>query len=306
MSGHAEPAGDEPAASEPAAGGLAAGGLAAGPDAPEGAALPRRPGHPAPLGPGETVVLHDRKERRYLVTLREGGQFGYHGGTLDHDRLLGAPEGVEVSASKGARLRALRPTAEDWTLKAPRGAQVVYPKDQAMIVARGDIGPGCEVVEAGAGSGALTAALLRAVVPGGRVVSFERREDFADVARRNVAERLGPVGEAWDLRVGEAAGALGGIPCDRVVLDLLEPWALLDDVVAALRPGGLLVAYTPTVPQVMRLHEGLEATGAFAGGDTTETMERGWNVKGLSVRPDHRMVAHTAFITVARRVPEPG
>ena len=266
-------------------------------------AVPRRPGHPAPLAPGETVVLIDRKERRYLVALRTGGQFGYHGGTLDHDALIGQTEGVQVSASKGARLLALRPTADDWTLKAPRGAQVVYPKDQAMIVARGDIGPGCQVVEAGAGSGALTAALLRAVVPGGTVTSFERREDFADVARRNVASRLGEVGETWDLRVEDAAGRMGDLVCDRVVLDLLEPWDLVGEAASALRPGGLLVAYTPTVPQVMRLQEELDAAQTFARSETSETLERTWNVRGLSVRPDHRMVAHTAFLTVARRVP---
>lgn len=264
---------------------------------------PRHPGHPDPLSPGDTVVLTDRKQRRYLIRLEAGGRFSYHGGTVAHDELLGQPEGTRVRASKGAKLLALRPTAADWTLKAPRGAQVVYPKDQAMIVNLADIGPGCEVVEAGAGSGALTAALLRAVVPGGRLVSFERRADFADVARRNVAARLGDVGAAWELVVGEAGDQLAQRACDRVVLDLLEPWELIAAAGAALRPGGILCAYTPTVTQVTRLHEALDEAGGWARAETLETLQRGWHVDGLAVRPDHRMVAHTAFLTVARRVP---
>lgn len=263
----------------------------------------RQPGHPDPLSAGETVVLTDRKQRRYLITLEPGGQFSYHGGTVAHDDLLGHPEGTRVRASKGARLLALRPTAADWTLEAPRGAQVVYPKDQAMIVNLADIAPGCEVVEAGAGSGALTAALLRAVLPGGRVTSFERRADFAEIAQRNVATRLGDVGDAWQLVVADAAEHLAAHRCDRVVLDLLEPWELVEAAGAALRPGGVLCAYTPTITQVTRLREALTAAGGWARAETLETLQRGWHVDGLSVRPDHRMVAHTAFLNVARRVP---
>lgn len=270
------------------------------PEAPQ----PRHPGHPDPLSPGETVVLTDRKQRRYLISLTEGGQFSYHGGTVAHDDLLGQPEGIRVRASKGARLLALRPTAADWTLKAPRGAQVVYPKDQAMIVNLADIAPGCEVVEAGAGSGALTTALLRAVRPGGRVISFERREDFADVARRNVAARLGDVGDAWELVVDDAGDRLAERACDRVVLDLLEPWELVGAAATALRAGGVLCAYTPTVTQVTRLREALVAAGGWARAETVETLQRGWHVDGLAVRPDHRMVAHTAFLNLARRVPD--
>lgn len=267
---------------------------------------PRRPGHPDPLAPGETVVLVDRKARRYLVTLTPGGQFSYHAGTVAHDDVLGAPEGSRVRASKGARLRALRPTATDWTLEAPRGAQVVYPKDQAMIVGLGDISPGCEVIEAGAGSGALSAALLRAVVPGGHLTSFEQRADFAAVARRNVAARLGDVGDAWTLIEADARTQLGERACDRVVLDLLEPWDLIAPAGAALRPGGILCAYTPTITQVMRLREALDADGGWARAETVETLQRAWHVDGLAVRPDHRMVAHTAFLTAVRRVPPAG
>lgn len=264
--------------------------------------LPRQPGHPDPLAEGETVVLLDRKQRRYLVRLAAGGQYSYHGGTVAHDDLIGAREGIEVRASKGARLVALRPTAGDWTLKAPRGAQVVYPKDQAMIVALADVGPGCAVVEAGAGSGALSSALLRAVAPGGSLVSFEKREDFAEVARRNVTERLGPLAQDWQLVVGDVTEELGGHRCDRLVLDLLEPWTVLEAAAHAVRPGGVLCAYTPTVPQVMRLREAMAELGGWGMTETSETLQRGWSVDGLSVRPDHRMVAHTGFITVGRRL----
>jgi tRNA (adenine57-N1/adenine58-N1)-methyltransferase len=267
------------------------------------AGTPHRPGHPEPLSAGETVVLTDRKDRRYLVRLAAGEKFSYHGGTFAHDELIGAPEGTRVRTNTGSRLLALRPTATDWTLKAPRGAQVVYPKDQAMIAGLADIAPGCEVVEAGAGSGALTAALLRAVVPGGRVVSFERREDFAERARRNVAARLGHVGDAWELVVADAGDHLAERACDRLVLDLLEPWDLVEPAAAALRPGGILCAYTPTITQVTRLREALDAAGGWARAETTETLQRGWTVDGLAVRPDHRMVAHTAFLTMVRRVP---
>lgn len=264
---------------------------------------PRHPGHPDPLSPGETVVLTDRKQRRYLVRLEAGAKFSFHGGSVAHDELLGQPEGTRVRTHTGAWLLALRPTAADWTLEAPRGAQVVYPKDQAMIVGLGDIAPGCEVIEAGAGSGALTAALLRAVMPGGRVTSFERREEFADVARRNVAARLGDVGDAWELEVADAADRLAERRCDRLVLDLLEPWELVEAAGTALRAGGILCAYTPTITQVTRLREALDAAGGWARAETLETLQRGWHVDGLAVRPDHRMVAHTAFLTVVRRVP---
>jgi tRNA (adenine57-N1/adenine58-N1)-methyltransferase len=224
-----------------------------------------------------------------------------------HDDLIGRPEGSWVRSAKGSRLLAVRPTAADWTLKAPRGAQVVYPKDQAMIVGLGDIAPGVTVVEAGAGSGALTCALLRAVGPQGRVVSFELREDHAKVAECNVAERFGGRPENWELHGGDVVEGLAGQPCDRVVLDLVEPWAVLEAAATALHPGGILVAYTPTVPQVMRLREALAADARWGLAHTSESLVRDWHVDGLAVRPGHRMVAHTAFLTSARRLAdEPG
>ncbi|MDP9405140.1 MAG: tRNA (adenine-N1)-methyltransferase [Actinomycetota bacterium] len=248
------------------------------------------------------MLLVDRKQRRYLLTLRPGGEFHSHAGVVAHDVLLGAPEGSVVRSTKGATLLALRPTAADWTVKAPRGAQVVYPKDQAMIVALADVCPGATVVEAGAGSGALTAALLRAVGPTGRVVSFELRDEHADVAERNVAERFGGVPEHWQLRRGDVVAGLADVACDRVVLDLVEPWTVLPAAVEALRPGGIALAYTPSVPQVMRVHEALAADPRWGLAQTSETLVRGWHVDGLAVRPDHRMVAHTAFLTTARRL----
>lgn len=266
---------------------------------------PRHPGHPDPLSAGDKVLLVDRKERRYLQTLAAGKDFHFHGGIVRHDDVIGQPEGVRVRSTKGQQLLAVRPTSADWTVKAPRGAQVVYPKDQAMIVQLADICPGAVVVEAGAGSGALTMALLRAVGPSGRVISFELREDHAAVAARNVAERLGGHPPSWDLRIGDVVSGLAETPCDRLVLDLLEPDLVVPVAGGSLNPGGIMLAYTPTVPPVMRLHEALRADGRWAMAKTVETLVRGWHIDGLSVRPDHRMVAHTAFLTTARRLPAP-
>jgi tRNA (adenine57-N1/adenine58-N1)-methyltransferase catalytic subunit len=198
---------------------------------------------------------------------------------------------------------ALRVTREDFVLKMQRGAQVVYPKDQAMIVALADIRPGMRVVEAGAGSGALSLALLDAVGPSGTVLSVERREDHAVDAQRNVARFRGGEPDNWELRIGDVAEVLATTTAHRVVLDLPEPWLALSGVAAALSPGGILVTYLPSVPQVMQVTEALWAHGGFSDVATSETLVRGWDVDGMAVRPAHRMVAHTAFLTRARRVP---
>jgi tRNA (adenine57-N1/adenine58-N1)-methyltransferase len=267
---------------------------------------PRFPGDAALLDAGETVLLIDRKQRRYLVDLQAGGEFHYHGGALAHDDLIGQPEGVRVRSAKGTYLRVFRPTAADWTVKAKRGAQVIYPKDQALIVGLTDIGPGMTVVEAGAGSGALTCALLNAVGMTGCVISFEVRDDHADIAERNVVRRFGGRPPHWTLHRGDVVAGLDGLHCHRLVLDLLEPWEVVKAAAAALHPGGLLCAYTPTVPQVMRMHEALVTDGRWGRTQTVEAMLRGWHVAGLAVRPDHRMVAHTAFLTTTRRLPDEG
>lgn len=264
---------------------------------------PRLPGDDAPLADGEMVVFIDRKSRRYLVALTAGTQWHSHAGMLEHDDVIGRCEGTTVRTNRNMELVALRPTRDDYVLKMKRGAQVVYPKDQAMIVAIGDIRPGCTVVEAGAGSGALTLALLDAVGPSGSVVSIERRDDHAAIAQRNVEGFYGHQPANWTLRIGDAAELIATERVHRVVLDLLDPWRMVDAAATALRLGGLLVAYTPGVPQVMRLTDALYDDGRFTGVATSETLVRSWHVEGLAVRPGHRMVAHTAFLTVARRVP---
>lgn len=261
------------------------------------------PGDPSPLGDGELVVLRDERGRRSLVVLATGGTWHSHSGALAHDDLLGRPEGSTVRTPKGVEIIALRPTREDFILKMRRGAQVVYPKDQAMIVALADVRPGMHVIEAGAGSGALTLALLDAVGSDGTVVSVERREDHAADARRNVERFHGGAVANWELVVGDVVDVLAARPAHRVVLDLPEPWHCVDAAASALAPGGLLLTYLPSVPQVMQVTEALWDHGTFTDVATSETLVRGWDVDGVAVRPAHRMVAHTAFLTRARRVP---
>ena len=264
---------------------------------------PALPGTDAPLRAGELVLLLDRKQRRYLVTLEPGAEWHSHAGMLAHDELIGAHEGSAVRTGRGMEVTVLRPTREDFVLKMKRGAQVVYPKDQAMIVSTADVRPGCTVVEAGAGSGALTLALLAAVGPTGRVISFEHREDHAAVARRNVERFLGEHPENWELHVGDVVDGLAGHRAHRLILDLLEPWSVVEAAAEALPPGGIVLAYTPGVPQVMRFTDTLLDDGRFGDVRTSETLVRPWDVDGLAVRPAHRMVAHTAFLTTARRFP---
>ncbi len=274
-----------------------------GPGAGGAAGRPALPGTDAPLAAGELVLLLDRKQRRYLVTLEPGAEWHSHAGMLAHDDLIGASEGCAVRTGRGMEVTVLRPTREDFVLKMKRGAQVVYPKDQAMIVSTADVRPGCTVVEAGAGSGALTLALLAAVGPTGRVISFEHREDHAAVARRNVERFLGEWPDTWDLHVGDVVEGLAGHRAHRLILDLLEPWTVVEAAAEALPPGGVVLAYTPGVPQVMRFTDALLADGRFGDTRTSETLVRPWDVDGLAVRPAHRMVAHTAFLTTARRFP---
>jgi tRNA (adenine57-N1/adenine58-N1)-methyltransferase len=253
----------------------------------------------------------DARGRRYLLRLQAGSTFHFHGGSIPHDRLIGAPEGAMRRATSGARLTALRPTLGDFVLKMPRGAQVVYPKDIAAVLVHGDIAPGSRVLEAGTGSGALTMGLARAVGPQGRVVSYEVREDFHETARANIETFFGGV-PAWvELRNQDLAGVTDAGPggpghadsaevFDRAVLDLPEPWAVLHAVTTVLRPGGILTTYLPTTNQTREVVLALERSG-YSQVDTFEVMERHWHVTDRSVRPDHRMVAHTGFITIARR-----
>jgi tRNA (adenine57-N1/adenine58-N1)-methyltransferase len=257
----------------------------------------------AVLRPGEAVLLIDlRRGKRHLVTLRPGQAFHSDRGFVPHEVLVGQPEGTVAVTSRGARYLALRPTLAEYVLEMPRGAQIIYPKDLATIALFADIGPGQTVVEAGLGSGALTLVLLRLVGPTGRVVSYETREEFARRAQRNIETRLGP-GAPLTVRPQDVYLGIEERDVDRVVLDLPEPWRLVDAASIALRAGGVFCAYVPTVPQAQRVHEALAAHPAFALAETFETLLRPWNIAGPSVRPAHRMVAHTGFLTLARRVP---
>lgn len=256
---------------------------------------------------GDLVLLVDRSDRRYLVTLQPGGQFHSHHGPLAHDDLIGAPEGSEIRSSKGRKMLAFRPTLADFVLKMPRGATVVYPKDIGPILVHADVFPGARVLEAGTGSGALTIALLRAVGPKGIVHTFDVREDHQTKALRNV-ERFTAADPNYgqlDARIGDVYEDAVDLAVDRVVLDLTEPWRAMGNVRRCLRPGGILCCYVPTTTQVQRIVDAL-VPGEWAMVKTFETLHRGWNVEGLSVRPDHRMVGHTGFLVVARRLaPKP-
>ena len=255
---------------------------------------------------GDRVQLTDPKGRLHTITLREGAVFHTHRGSFRHDVLIGAPEGTLVSTTSGIEYLALRPLLADHVLSMPRGAAVVYPKDAAQIVAMGDVFPGAVVVEAGVGSGALTMSLLRAVGDSGRLLSVERREDFATIARGNVEGFFGGPHPAWRVEVGDLAGVLplaaepGTV--DRVVLDMLAPWENIEVVADALVPGGVLVCYVATTTQLSRLAEDLREDGRFTEPAAWESMVRGWHLEGLAVRPEHRMVGHTGFLLTTRRV----
>jgi tRNA (adenine57-N1/adenine58-N1)-methyltransferase len=259
-----------------------------------------------PLQPGDRVQITDPKGRRHTVVLQPGKQFHTHQGALEHDALIGSPEGVVVTSTGGTQYLAFRPLLADFVLSMPRGASVVYPKDAAMIVGYADIFPGARVIEAGAGSGALSCSLLRAVGDSGALISYERRADFAEVARANVARFFGEPPPSWQLVVGDLVTALRDDlpvePVDRVVLDMLGPWECLDAVAPVLRPGGLVCSYVATTTQLSRVVEALRADGRFAEPAPWETLLRTWHVEGLAVRPDHRMVGHTGFVVTARRL----
>ncbi len=263
-----------------------------------------------PLRAGEWVRLTDAKGRRHNICLEAGATFHTNRGGIAHDEIIGRDEGFTLTSTSGGEYLVFRPLLSEFVVSMPRGAAVVYPKDAAQIVAMADIFPGARVVEAGAGSGALSCSLLRAVGPTGHVSSFERREDFAAVARRNVTQFFdGPDGTshpAWTLAVGdlveelprtEAAGTV-----DRVVLDMLAPWECVDVVADALVPGGIVVAYVATTTQLGRVVETLRAHGEFTEPQPWETLVRDWHVEGLAVRPGHKMNGHTGFLVTARRM----
>ena len=259
-----------------------------------------------PFRPGDLVQLTDPKGRMHTITLHEGREFHTHKGALAHDELIGRPEGIVVTSTAGTPYLALRPLLQDFVLSMPRGATVVYPKDAARIVGLADVFPGARVVEAGAGSGALTCSLLRAVGDDGLVASFERRADFADIARANVEKWFGGPHPAWRLTVGDLQDrlgeSLGDERIDAVVLDMLAPWDCLEAVAGVLVPGGVLVAYVATTTQLSRVAESLREDGRWTEPRAEESMVRTWHLEGLAVRPDHRMIGHTGFLLTSRRL----
>jgi tRNA (adenine57-N1/adenine58-N1)-methyltransferase len=259
-------------------------------------------GRRGPLAVGDLVQLTDPKGRMHTIELTAGKEFHTHRGAIPHDELIGSPEGVVVTSAGGTAYLALRPLLADYALSMPRGAAVVYPKDAAQVVTMADIFPGARVVEAGAGSGALACSLLRAVGDHGHVSSYERREDFAGVARANVERFFGGPHPAWRLTVGDLAVACDDSDVDRMVLDLLAPWELVATAADALLPGGVLCAYVATTTQLSRTVEALREHGGFTEPRPWESLVRGWHVDGLAVRPDHRMVGHTGFLVTARRL----
>ena len=249
---------------------------------------------------GDLALLIDRKGRRYLITLAAEGVFHSHVGTLPHGDIIGRPQGDWVRTSMGSVLLAVKPTLADYVLEMPRSSQVIYPKDLGNILVMADIFPGALVVEAGLGSGALTAALLRAVGPEGRVITYEVREDMVKKGQRNVAVMV-PDTSRHTLRMGDIYQGIEERNADRLVLDVPEPWQVVPWAAQALAMGGILLSFLPTILQVHRLVEALSADTRFQLIETVEVLLRPWSVTQRSVRPAHRMVAHSGFITTARR-----
>ena len=255
-----------------------------------------------PFRAGERITLTDNKNRRHSVLLAPAGRFHTTKGAVEHDELIGQPEGVVVTSVGGTSYLAMRPLLNEYTVTMPRGAAVIYPKDAAQIAMAADIFPGARVVEAGVGSGALTCTLLRAIGPSGRLTSYERREDFAAQARKNVDNFFAMPLPTWDLVVGDLVESLTEEPVDRVILDMLAPWECVEALSAVLVPGGVFCAYVATTTQLARTVETLRVQGGWTEPEATETLLRAWHAEGLAVRPRHDMVGHTGFLVTARRL----
>jgi tRNA (adenine57-N1/adenine58-N1)-methyltransferase len=255
---------------------------------------------------GDRVQLTGPKGRLNTITLEARGTFGTHRGEVKHDDIIGKPEGSVISNHNGIEYLALRPLLTDFVLSMPRGANIIYPKDSALIVTMGDIFPGAKVVEAGVGSGGLSMYLLRAIGETGSLDSFERRPEFAEIAKANVISQLGRNPGNWNIHLGDLQDKLPEVmasgDADRVVLDMLAPWECVEQTAQALVPGGLIVGYVATVTQLSRFTEALRTSGHFAEPEAFETLFRTWHLQGLAVRPDHRMIGHTGFLVTARRL----
>ena len=251
-----------------------------------------------PFEYGDRVLLLDNKQRRYLIILKEGGEFHSHNGFVPHADIVANFEGLLAKSTKGSSYIVLRPTLEDFVVEMPRGAQVIYPKDLAPICMLADIGPGVRVFESGVGSGALSMTMLRY---GAEIVGYELRQDFANRATSNVRSFLGEDAlSRYHVELRDCYEGIDGTDFDRVVLDIPEPWKVIAHAEKALRLGGILVAYTPSITQAVQVREALARSRAWNMTRTLEVLHRGWHIEGQAVRPDHRMVAHTAFLTTAR------
>ncbi len=262
-----------------------------------------------PRGPfkvGDRVQLTGPKGRLNTITLQKGGAFGTHRGELKHDDIIGKSEGSVISNHNGIEYLAFRPLLTDFVLSMPRGANIIYPKDSALIVTMGDIFPGAKVIEAGVGSGGLSMYLLRAIGEAGYLDSFERGAEFAEIAKANVVTQLGYEPKNWNIYIGDLQERLPQVvtthEADRVVLDMLAPWECVEETAEALVPGGLVIGYVATVTQLSRFTEALRDSGHFAEPEAFETLFRTWHLQGLAVRPDHRMIGHTGFLVIARRL----
>jgi tRNA (adenine57-N1/adenine58-N1)-methyltransferase catalytic subunit len=252
---------------------------------------------------GDRVQLTDAKGKLHTITLKKGGEWHTHRGWLIHDQIVGLPEGSVVETTAGLKFLAFRPLLSDYVLSMPRGATIVYPKDAAMIVGVADIAPGSRVLEAGVGSGALTITLLRAVGPSGTVDSFERREEFASIATKNVTDYFRAMPENWTLTLGSLQDSVDrSRRYDRIVLDMLAPWECVELAQEVLEPGGVLLSYVATTTQLSEMAETIKRSEAFTEPESTETIIRGWHHEGLAVRPQHRMIGHTGFLIIARRL----
>lgn len=259
----------------------------------------RTPGY---FAVGDRIQLTDPKGKLYSFTITPGKEWHTHKGWIVHDDLVGLPEGSVVSTSAGLKFTAFVPLLADYVLSMPRGAMIVYPKDAAMIIGVADVYPGARVLEAGVGSGALSLSILRAVGEDGLLHSFERREDFAEIAKKNVGEYFGSLPDNWSLVVGSVQDHEDSLSYDRVILDMLAPWECVEMAAKALRPGGVFLAYVATTTQLSATAEALKSNGHFTEPESSETIVRGWHHEGLAVRPQQRMIGHTGFLIQSRRM----
>jgi tRNA (adenine57-N1/adenine58-N1)-methyltransferase len=251
---------------------------------------------------GDRVQLTDVKGKLYSITLSQGAEWHTHKGVLKHDELIGLPEGSIVATNQDLKFQAFRPLLPDFVLSMPRGATIIYPKDAAMILGVADIKPGIKVLESGGGSGALSIYLLRAIGDNGVLHSVEIREDFAEIAGRNVTSYFGDKPRNWDLTIGALQNQKYQADFDRVLLDMLSPWECLDVVSKALVPGGVFLAYVATTTQLSKIAEAIRESNNFSEPESFETIVRSWHHEGLAVRPQHRMIGHTGFLIFARRM----